>query len=310
MQFNVRFITPLLIHGSDPSKVDQVGLTGKALRGSWRFWFRALAGGIRSNIPAAELYKFESQVFGSADTEWGNTFRLLVEPVGTPIPAPITIQFSHSDVTFQGFKEGCEFVIEILPRKKFGDTELKVFLASIWLWGNLGAVGQRARRGFGSPVIVEKNDQPFSSLDLPIAKSFASSQDLENHLKKGLQQVWNIFSDALSVRGNPINGNPPPSKSPVHYFTLSSLDQIAIGGNRGSDVKLALQDVHGIRLHDKLGSSPERLASPLFLRLHMIGNNFYPVITWSEPNTDSANLITDWISKKLSFKQYISGKQL
>lgn len=46
IQFKIRFITPLLIHGANSGEADSIGLTGtgKALRGCWRFWFRAMVG--------------------------------------------------------------------------------------------------------------------------------------------------------------------------------------------------------------------------------------------------------------------------
>ena len=36
MEFNVKLITPLLIGGSDSKNLDEIGLTGKALRGCCR----------------------------------------------------------------------------------------------------------------------------------------------------------------------------------------------------------------------------------------------------------------------------------
>lgn len=38
IEFKVKFITPLLIHGANSREADTIGLTGKALRGCWRFW--------------------------------------------------------------------------------------------------------------------------------------------------------------------------------------------------------------------------------------------------------------------------------
>lgn len=67
MQFKVRFITPILIHGENPRRnADQFSL-GKALRGCWRFWFRAIVGRVIENIKIEDLHKFEGQIFGSSD---------------------------------------------------------------------------------------------------------------------------------------------------------------------------------------------------------------------------------------------------
>ncbi len=50
IEFKIKFVTPLLIHGADSKKADETGLTGKALRGYCRFWFRAMVGGMIPNI--------------------------------------------------------------------------------------------------------------------------------------------------------------------------------------------------------------------------------------------------------------------
>jgi CRISPR type III-B/RAMP module RAMP protein Cmr1 len=42
IEFKIKFITPLFIHGANSREADSIGLTGKALRGCWRFWSRAL----------------------------------------------------------------------------------------------------------------------------------------------------------------------------------------------------------------------------------------------------------------------------
>jgi CRISPR type III-B/RAMP module RAMP protein Cmr1 len=66
-EFKIRFITPLLIDGANKYSADSAGLTGKALRGSWRFWFRAVIGGMLKDIKNEELLLLESKIFGSAD---------------------------------------------------------------------------------------------------------------------------------------------------------------------------------------------------------------------------------------------------
>lgn len=308
MQFNVRFITPLLIHGSDSRRVDQVGLTGKALRGCWRFWFRAIIGGMIDNISASKLCKLESEVFGSADTEVGNKFRLLVEPIQMQ-PKTVVIEFFQRKVPFLGFREGCEFAITILPRPKLEKDEQEILLASIWLWGNLGAIGQRERRGFGSPVIMEGSDKPFKPLELPVAQSFKTIPDLEQHLKKGLQMTSQIFSNWLGVARSSIPTNMPP----IHrdnYFTLGSLHQVAVSTRGWNDIENALNQVRG-RKCDELGYArgQDRLASPVFLRLHKVGNNFHPMIIWSNPSSDKINKARQWL-QSLEFKKYLSDKDI
>ena len=301
LQFQVKFITPLLSHGADSQKEDEVGLTGKALRGCWRFWCRAVIGGMRPDITPGELYELESQIFGSADESIGSKFRMRVEPEGDISSKKTTVrmQFSQREVHFRGFEEGVRFNVRILPhRKNMTDKQIDVLRASIWLWGNLGAVGQRARRGFGSPVIA------------PGKETFASANELEEYLKKVLAQAWHIFSDWLSGGdGSLIAQNSPPSRSDK-YFTLRSLGQVAVCPmSKGADVKEALQKVHGVNRCQELGHIKNgKLASPVFLRMHKVKDEFYPVITWATPiSPDQPSCARDWLRKTLGFSNYLSG---
>jgi len=313
MQFKVRFITPLLIHGENPGGADQFSL-GKALRGCWRFWFRAMVGGIIENVKIEDLHKFEGQIFGSSDENIGASFRMLVEP-GTNLSNSKThIQFSQRNVPFRGFKEGCEFLIKILPcqnMKKNVKNE-EILVSTIWLWANLGAVGQRARRGFGSPVIIE--DACFKKLDLPIREKFDNREQVETHLRKGLKTVWNKIKNwiktensSLTLRNDIATNNVPSS---ANYFILQSFKQIAIG-NDSFGLNDALQKVHGVGRCDDLGwaKGQNRMASPVFLRLYEANSKFYPVITWSKPKKEHENCARKWLLE-IGFKNYLSGNPI
>lgn len=313
MDFGIKFLTPLLIHGPESRDVDSVGLTGKALRGCWRFWFRALAGGMISGILPDKLNEYESQVFGSADENIGAKFRLLIEPKSALNPPIIVSPLSNQTIRFQGYEEGCEFVIKVMPRGNMPLPELNALIASIWLWGNLGGIGQRARRGFGSPVIIDGTDKPFGSLNLPVAELFANGPQLEDHLKDGLEKVWQAFATLLKIKINPIVTNAPSFVSPSninYFFRLGSLDQVAVCPKiiikATEDV---LKDVHGKRTDTgELGRINPRLSSPVFLRLHRVGGGFNPIITWSCPDNSSSSQARDWLQKDLGFKRYLSGK--
>ena len=235
INFNIKFITPLLLHGKDSREPDAQGLA-KALRGAWRFWFRAVVGGMLWNPSISDnelskcVYDRESKVFGSADEKDGAKFRMLVEPVGEPVTCETPIRFSQRTVPFTGFREGCKFKITIRPRNGMIGKERDILLCVIWLWGNLGALGQRSRRGFGSPVLVKESAKIpdwFSVLiDEP---AFDSREELEHHLIKGLQEVLERLSklDGLDYSGLSILDNDPPINAP--YFILRSPKQIAVG---------------------------------------------------------------------------------
>lgn len=310
MEFNIKFITPLLIHGADTKRLDTVGLTGKALRGCWRFWFRAMLGGIIDGISPQLPTEHEGQVFGSADENVGAKFRLIVETISIDKPRPTHIDFSHkSGVPFWGYPEGCEFRITLLPRDNMKKKEVDVLLSTIWLWANLGAVGQRSRRGFGSPIMAVK-DPHFEALRLPEAVLFTNQQHLEDHLKDGLRSVWDIISNRFNVEGASIDSNLPLAHRD-NYFRLRSLEQIAVSElGQGSNIQNVLNKVHGKTSNNgELGGAwgDRRLASPVFLRLHKVGQDFYPVITWSK--LDNGGIARDWI-KQVGCNKYLSGNSI
>ena len=291
IEFNIKFITPLLIHGADSGRADSTGLTGKALRGCWRFWFRALVGGMVQDITKEKLLELEGKVFGASDEKVGATFRMVITPPTGLKPVNDIPPGFNRGFKFSGFPVGSEFAIAILPRKSLiDDGKIEVLLASIWLWANLGGIGQRARRGFGSPVIElhTNNISPFDNLNLQVQSQFSEATELREHLCSGLSIVWMIFEQWLKEMGCMVTGaivtNLPPTNA--KYFILSSLGQIAVGDKPFSEWKGSAQKVHGSNRCNGLGwaKGNSRMASPIFTRFHKVSKNdkdlFLPVITW------------------------------
>ncbi len=320
-EFKIRFITPLLIHGADSREADSIGLTGKALRGCWRFWFRAMVGGMVKDISKEDLLKLEGKIFGASDEEVGSKFRMIIEPLCMK-PSTTPIQFSQRRVPFNGFKEGCEFNITIIPRRdSMSDDDISVLLSSIWLWGNLGCIGQRARRGFGSPVIyVDENNNPlkdkeiFGDCPLPIKSLFEieNPKEIENYLKEGIKIVWDTFYNWYKSQNIP-KFNPPiydhkskPLSNPP-FFIISSYGQISVADKGvGRNVIDALQKIHGSNTCSDLGAAiPARKASPVYIRLHQIDDEYFPVVTWAEPK--NIGCARDYIYNNCNCKKYLDG---
>lgn len=307
IEFMIKFITPLLIHGAESRETDSIGLTGKALRGCWRFWFRALVGGMVKNISKGELLKLEGNIFGSSDELIGAKFKMVVTPEGNLKPRGDIDPGFVANFKFSGFPEGSKFLISILTRKNMNKEEIKVLLATIWLWANLGGIGQRARRGFGSPVIIiinkENNPFNFNEMKLPIEQDFSSPSDLEGHLKVGLKKVWEIFNGWKEIKEiNKLALNPSiddkESQVPIQalYFILQSFKQIYVSQKGFSSLSKGISYAHGSDRCKGLGwtdnrwmaslfphertKSSSRMASPVYTRFHKVNNEFLPVITW------------------------------
>jgi len=307
IKFNVEFITPLLIHGIN-NNADANGLSSKALRGCWRFWCRALIGGVIKDIDKDKdkLSELESNIFGSADRKIGSKFRLKVEEWNGNNPMDIKLGFTYkkgwnkgNPAQSKGFKEGVSCSITIITRTTMTELEKNILLATIWLWGNLGAVGNRSRRGFGSPVIYieDESKNPFSNLngekiELTIGKQpFADTEKLESHLINGLKNVWELYAQWINNHEGNIATLPAPKQAP--YFILQSLEQIAVGEQGYINRDQAITEVHGMSGCKGLGFAfgNERLASPVFIRFHKVMNKdglheYLPIFTWCKQNNN------------------------
>ncbi|NHW23796.1 MAG: type III-B CRISPR module RAMP protein Cmr1 [Archaeoglobales archaeon] len=280
-QFQIEFVTPLLIHGSNSGEADTLGLTGKALRGCWRFWFRSMVGGMVHGLKYLRLLELENSVFGSADEKTGAKFRLVAFPsdellVNTEIQTGF-----DKGVRFSGYDPPSNFHVKILPRPSMTDDEILVLKATIWLWGSLGAVGMRERRGFGSPVIRKSGEEDvFADIGIRTQLDFESSKELVECLNKGLKQIWSTYKQWLEKQGEEINGdifsNPVPSSE--NFFLLRSIHQIYTG-KLFNDMNKAIESIHGNHNCDALGYAhgSRRMASPIFTRLWKFGDNYVPV---------------------------------
>ncbi|NCO68470.1 MAG: type III-B CRISPR module RAMP protein Cmr1 [Nitrospirae bacterium CG_4_10_14_0_8_um_filter_41_23] len=330
IQFKIRFITPLLIHGANSREADSIGLTGKALRGCWRFWFRAMVGGQLLDIndePLAELENkllglsneklarqqrltqilqfFESKIFGSSDEKFGAKFRLVITPPESLKPNDKIYPGFNRKLNsgemfrFKGFSEGCEFIIRILTRENMNSHEINILLSSIWLWANLGGIGQRARRGFGSAVIDSiSGTDAYIKPDLFVTPQFSESDQIKDYLCNGLSRIWMVFEQWLKDNGCRVVGdiatNPEPKDS--SFFILNSLSQIAIGGKPYyGKLDDAVKAVHGKNECTSLGwANGGRMASPVITRFHKVSqrnhDSLVPVVTWCHQKLGSKSI--------------------
>lgn len=334
LQFNIKFITPLLIGGAE-NHVDKNGLSGKALRGCWHFWFRAIIGGMIKDLTNENLHSHESNIFGSADNTIGSKFRLNLKKIDKYRPESFPLGFRRNDRIIQkkGFSEGSSYSITIVPRQNMLEEEINILIATIWLWGNLGAVGNRERRGFGSPIIFLKQgvDNPFSfdingsKIILPVKdedQSFEDLVEMKAHLINGIKNVWTIYKKWINAE-NIKNIETLTSPDNASYFILRSLEQISVGDKSYSNRDYAISAAHGSSRCDELGwvDRRERMASPVFIRFHYLGKQneeeYLPIFTWCkqrnvpEDNNCARNYLTNIsIGQKKVFTENLMGKKL
>ena len=153
-------------------------------------------------------------------------------------------------------------------------------------------------------------DKRFKALSLPMENMFKSDKDLEQHLRDGLEIVWDTLSNRLDIKNAGSITTNSPLRNTRDCFFLRSLGQVAVSGNKGANLNSMLQNVHGINSCRELGYIGRgRLASPVLVRLHQVADQFCPVMTWSEPKdpADTHSCARRWLNDR-GFQKYLSGK--
>jgi CRISPR-associated protein Cmr1 len=157
----------MFLHGADTERVE---LRAPPFRGALRYWLRALLGG-RYGADLEEVAKAERHVFGSTDVASPVVVRVRGQAqLETGRYYMLPHRVNKSRVLRSGLKPGSEFGLLLQPRLGQGEIPDEVLAAFILLL-NFGAIGQRARRGFGSLRLgsVTPSGPPLSALaSLPV----------------------------------------------------------------------------------------------------------------------------------------------
>jgi CRISPR-associated protein Cmr1 len=168
LRVTLEMVTPMFLGGATP---EPPLLRAQPFRGQLRYWLRTLRGsGISSE---EELRSAEGRVFG--DTKVGSLVNVRVFPAtGQPLEKQPRLVVPHSKIfTSQAFWNGKthqEIILNLIARP--GHLEIPDdALAALILWVNLGGIGRRSRRGFGS---------------LRVAKATSNSENLPNGFSQAI----------------------------------------------------------------------------------------------------------------------------
>ncbi|MEO8381533.1 MAG: type III-B CRISPR module RAMP protein Cmr1 [Acidobacteriota bacterium] len=186
VSYETRFLTPGFIGGSDQTKAE---LTANGIRGQLRWWFRAVAGG-RFAGDLVRVSRLETRLFGATEHQSalrvvvtkqpqrsmdafprrgldasgiasraglppGAAGRLVITKDGREVPTNAIAYLGFGPVSWNGTTarqyavpgESSSFFIQYRGL----DIEAEEILSdTVWAWMNLGAIGSRARRGYGS----------------------------------------------------------------------------------------------------------------------------------------------------------------
>jgi CRISPR type III-B/RAMP module RAMP protein Cmr1 len=313
--FQIECVSPTINLGADKQPEHEI-FRAASLRGCWRFWARAAIAGTLEKPDIDTLRLLEDSLFGSVEPPF-QAFRLRVDRCNSPTKDSFLILPHKHQGKQAGFSPDSTAEVRIsLNQTVWNDQARKALLAVIWLWGNLGGIGTRSRRGFGSVALLpdENGYDSFAAAGLPkCCETFASRNALVEHLQNGIKQSFKLIREWMAARGYA-----DALKKQDHLyqkrsvnedmFALSSLAQVFVGEMFQScnDLLRIIADKKAIA--DETGSAvPHRLASPMIVRIHRCAEGFIPVLTWSPIDTEKLKIAEDkgngpWLKEKLHIR--------
>lgn len=151
-------ISPLFLGGADAGGLADT-IRGSSIRGQLRYWLRTLLGQAHGEDIEA-LQKQEGNLMGN--TEAGSPVRVRVQEPRLLLRTAERMMLPHrqmgekNPLRNQSFVEDQTFQLIISPRPGLSEIPDQV-MAALLLWLNLGGLGKRSRRGFGSFQVREVN---------------------------------------------------------------------------------------------------------------------------------------------------------
>ncbi len=164
LQFQV--VTPLYLGGADPRAPGDARIYVRPVVAQWRWWFRALAGGVYGTDPdgLAQVRAKEQQFFGgvhkvgeAATGPMRFRVRLAEQQLGPPEeftanPDPVLnylgfgLGSTQKEPARLGIPPGSRFTLEVIA----SDEIWSLLCVLSYFWVNFGGLGARHRRGLGS----------------------------------------------------------------------------------------------------------------------------------------------------------------
>ncbi len=237
----LRIISPAFLGGAEAKDLDPAQpLRSASVKGLLRFWWRSMHGDWDIN----KLREEEGCIFG--DTKQGQGLQVRVEtkqkreqPIGADPGGSALGYTGYGPIEYdpnqhgnrskrKALDVGSAFEVTLLHKDK---AALNEAVKALWLFGALGGIGSRSRRGWGSVSIapVDGFNWPDNLPCLNMAKNVA---EFERLLDEGLKIV------------SPVPNRPSATATPCQVkWTALSKEYEKIVGSIRNDWKQALQDV-------------------------------------------------------------------
>lgn len=233
IEFECKVITPMFLAGADQKRCE---LRTASLRGELRWWLRALLGAT-SIQSVSDLFKSESEVFGSVDQVSNVMIKMKVIKMNKEIcPCKKATDLFKNQKNQTGgmrylwystnlglnnrpyFEPRTEFKVEFTSKN---DEALKKAVCAFWILSICGGLGTRSRRGAGSFSAeirhsdIEQNLLPQfkltegKSLEPFFAEQFKKIEQIFNGFSPSgvVEKDWASFSKVKIFRAGVDNAN-------------------------------------------------------------------------------------------------------
>jgi CRISPR-associated protein Cmr1 len=286
-------VTPLFLGGADPSR--SVELRAPSVKGALRFWWRALAWSRRNGDLSAirhlsAIRKEEQEIFGAAGEEgdrlgqssFGLRVRWLSEPARLVDTGPRSLTSEKPGTSYLSYgvinrgrgnsprpcyQSGGRFELTIYTLKRTAEESgLQHSLPdAIKLFGLLGGLGGRSRRGWGSVTLTGLEGDG-------AMLRWQASQNLDQYrdeLASILGSSTHASEPRYSAFGNGVR---------LHVFGVGT-DALAVLDQLGQAYQ-AFRREHASRSfifglpHSRFGGAADRRASPLLFHVHKLNDQY------------------------------------
>jgi len=270
----------MFLGGAEPTR--EAELRVPSFKGAVRFWWRALKWHVVQDV--GELQRQEASLFGSSEGGQSRVLMRLEKHIVSSSKvtehwSPASWQrytgYGLRDKGDRCFLPACDWKLS-LTAVHCGDAEMESLLDALKLFGLVGGLGSRARKGWGSTTLV--------ALDGALWQCPANAD------------AWRAAMQSLVGKQSPssapftaVTTNSLWNAGPIHAKTAAA--QKWLGERYRESVKTtapkAARAQFGLPREFKNGSPPrrERRASPLFLHIHSCGDgNVLPCALWLPAN--------------------------
>ncbi len=326
-----KIVTPMFLGDAEHKAT---GIRPPSIKGALRFWWRALNWSTAlEHSPDNEdealqwLHSEEARLFGSAATDNGGgqgVFLLRVPSALMPnkymkgsdgfCRHKTGIQYllgqgvwHYKDKLLrEALKEGQSFVAELLFKPSVSDEDVDSVLRAFLLFGLVGGLGSRARKGFGSIVVEtitsngvvlpanicnlseEEYISAFNQLvgttmntDLPPYSAFSSNTRASIVYKEGKvfnlleklgseMQLYRSYGKDGLVNGEKAERNFKEDHDAVRDFSLNNLPERAVFGLPHN--YFFSSSKNKVEINAMIDNEELRRASPLLLHIHQLNN--------------------------------------